>query len=66
MTKRWQAVVYYRSENGLVDVTHEIEELGELEHLVEAGPDWNAIDEIEIRLLRPSHFGLTVEEAERL
>lgn len=43
-TKRWSAVVHYRSDSGLVEVPHDIEELAELQDLVERGPDWNAIE----------------------
>ena len=49
---RWIATIFYRSENGIVDVCHEIEEICDLHDLVERGPDWNAIDRIEIRLQR--------------
>lgn len=63
--KRWNAVIHYRSEVGVVDVPHEIEELAELQDLVEHGPDWNTIADITIKLVDPDPVGLTVEEAER-
>jgi hypothetical protein len=62
---RWRAVVYYRTDHGLVDVTHDFEELMQLHDLVEAGPDWNTIDRIEIRL-RLTDYPLTVEEAREI
>lgn len=46
---RWTAVVWYRTDAGLVDVEHEIEELDMLHGLVESGPDFHTIDRIEIR-----------------
>jgi hypothetical protein len=64
--KRWRAIVYYRTDNGLAAVTHEFEELHELHLLVECGPNWDCIDRIEVRLSRPYHAWLTVEEAEAL
>lgn len=48
--KRWVAVIYYRSTRGVVPVHNPVEELDELKEIVEAGPDWHAIDRIEIRL----------------
>lgn len=65
MTARWQAVVTYRADAGPVDVTHDIEELEHLQNLIEAGPDWNAIDAITITLSRRS-YDVTVEQAEQL
>lgn len=64
--KRWCAIVTYRSDNGPVDVQHDIEELDEIADLVEAGPDWGAISSIHITLARPSAEGMTLEEAERV
>ena len=46
---RWTAVVWYRTDAGLVDVEHLIEELDMLHDLVESGPDFHTIDRIEIR-----------------
>lgn len=40
---RWKVTLIYRSECGPVDVTHEVEELSEIEDLVERGPDWNTL-----------------------
>lgn len=62
--KRWKAVVYYRTDAGIVDVTHEIEELDELHYLVERGPHWDTIDHIRIDLARPAEAArMTVEQA---
>lgn len=61
--KRWHVEIGYRSENGLVDVHHDIEELSELHNIVELGPNWNAIDYIKILLQRKSERdGFTIEE----
>jgi hypothetical protein len=62
---RWHAVVNYRSDNGVVDVHHDIDELGEIEQLVERGPDWNTITEITITLQRRNH-DMTVEQSLKL
>ena len=37
---RWHAVVHYRTENGVLDDEHDLEELGELHDLIERGPQW--------------------------
>jgi hypothetical protein len=64
---RWRATVYYRTENGTVDVQHSLGELFDLHDFVEAGPHWDAIEKIEI--VRANHItdaDLTVEQAKRL
>jgi hypothetical protein len=58
---RWKATIHYRTNAGPVDVEHDIEEIEELQDLVELGPDWNAIDRIEIILRQSS--GITVGKA---
>ncbi|MFT8953637.1 MAG: hypothetical protein ABF979_15355 [Gluconobacter sp.] len=63
---RWIARVFYRSENGLVDVQHDMEELEELQDLVERGPNWDTIEKIEIRRAVPSQDLITIEEARQL
>jgi hypothetical protein len=65
---RWTAVIHYRSDKGLVDVTHYFEEIEDLHDLVEAGPNFYAIERIEITLTDQSfpQPGLTVEQAEDL
>lgn len=60
---RWFATVTYRSDNGPIDVNHGFEELYELHDLVERGPDWNAIERIEIRLVRVKYPNDTIEKA---
>jgi hypothetical protein len=61
---RWTATVYYRLDAGLLDVTHEIEELEELAALVERGPNWFTIDRIEIKLIdQQSYPGMTVQQS---
>lgn len=65
-SKRWKAVIHYRTDNGLVDVEHFMEELGELEDLVEQGPYWDCIADIHVTLNRPTRPGVTVEEARTL
>ena len=63
-TPRWQATVHYRTNAGITDVTHDLEEIGDLHELVEGGPHWDTIDRIEI--IRVNHVtasDLTVEVA---
>jgi hypothetical protein len=62
-TARWQATINYRTDAGICDVDHAIDELSELEELVERGPDWNTIISIKIVLTDPSDVDLTVEQA---
>lgn len=47
---RWMATVWYRTDAGVIDVEHTFEELSDLHDLIEAGPDFYAIDRIEIRI----------------
>lgn len=47
---RWKAVVNYRSNTGIIDVHHDIEEIEDLQDIVERGPDWNTIRDITITL----------------
>jgi hypothetical protein len=62
---RWHAIVGYKTDSGVVDVQHDIDELGEIQQLVERGPDWNTITEITITLQIRS-YDVTVEETERM
>lgn len=62
-TARWKAVIYYRTDNGSVDVEHGIEELEELQDIVERGPDWNTVERIVVTLDRKTSESLTVEES---
>lgn len=64
---RWCATVWYRTDDGLVDVEHWLEELEELHDCVEAGPHWDTIAKIEVK--RVNHIEghtLTIESAENL
>jgi hypothetical protein len=64
---RWLATITYKSESGLVPVEWDIIELDEIAELVEAGPDWNTIEKIEIVLTRKQHGEIiTIEQAEKL
>jgi hypothetical protein len=42
---RWIVVIHYRTNDGLVDVEHTVEELEELSALVERGPNWFTIEQ---------------------
>lgn len=64
---RWRATVFYRTENGIVDIEHDLAELAQLHGLVELGPHWDTIERIEIvRIDHCSDPNLTVEAAARL
>jgi hypothetical protein len=62
---RWLVRITYRTEAGLIDVDHHVEEILEAHNLVEGGPDWNTIEKVEIRLnpKRSAFPGDTVEKA---
>lgn len=61
--KRWLATVNYRSSTaGFVRVDHDIEELYDLQALIEAGPDWNCIVGITIKLMRVTFPGKCLED----
>lgn len=61
---RWHADVYYHTANGLLLVEYDFEELEELHDLIERGPNWYALDRIEVRLHRGASEKMTIEEAE--
>ncbi|WP_234053637.1 MULTISPECIES: hypothetical protein [unclassified Xanthobacter] len=64
---RWRAVVHYRTDAGVLDVEHFLEELGDIHDRVEAGPHWDTIERIEILRHGVGTLpGLTVEAAEKL
>lgn len=64
---RWRATIFYRTENGSVDVEHELNELADIHDRVEAGPHWDTIEKIEIvRINHCDAADLTVEAAARL
>lgn len=62
---RWQARVFYRSKNGIIEVQHDFDELEDLHELVERGPNFHAIDHIEVRYAYPM-AEVTIEDAEHL
>jgi hypothetical protein len=63
---RWVATIFYRGQLGLIDVTHEIEELEDLQDIVEQGPHWDTIERIDILRIAPTFDKLTLEEADKL
>lgn len=60
---RWKATINYRTDNGAVDVVHYFEELEDLHDIVERGPSWYALINIDVRLAS-QHERLTVEQSE--
>lgn len=62
---RWVVEIDYRTNNGIITVVHDIEELEELHDIVERGPDWNAI-EYPIRITLNPEVGepVTIEQSE--
>ncbi len=64
---RWAATAHYRADSGLIDVTHDLDEIADLHDLVERGPHWDTIDQIVIvRAAAGEPLTLTLEQAERL
>ena len=61
--KRWTMSVTYRGEVGPVVVDHDIDEISEAAHIIEHGPDWNAILDICIQLSRVTEEGVTLQSA---
>lgn len=61
---RWKALVVYRSDNGPVDVVHDLQELHEIHDLIERGPHWGTIVSIVIVYVGVE-TGITLEDAER-
>jgi hypothetical protein len=58
------ATVKFRTDAGVNDVDHQLEELFELHDLIERGPDWNCIESIHIELNpRRRAYGDTVEQS---
>lgn len=60
---RWTATVWYRTDEGLIDVEHVFEELDMLHNLIERGPDFYAIERIEVRHTKNPTPTLTIEES---
>jgi len=60
--RRWHAIAHYRTDNGTLDVHHDLEELAELHDLIEKGPHWDTIAKIEVfRVDHVTAEDLTVE-----
>lgn len=60
---RWLASITYRTAVGPLTVDHGIEELDEIADLVEAGPNWDTIERIEIVKGANPRPGFTIEQA---
>jgi hypothetical protein len=45
---RWRAVAWYRTDAGLLDVEHHLDEIEELSEIVERGPSFGALEKVEI------------------
>ena len=58
---RWTATVWYRTDAGLIDVVHTFQEMDMLHAIIERGPDFYAIDRIEIVHTRNPTPTLTIE-----
>ena len=55
MVSRWQMSVTYRGgDAGPIVVEYDIEELFEIHDLIERGPDWNTVMNVNIKLNRKS------------
>jgi hypothetical protein len=63
---RWVATVNYLTENGSLDIVHDLEELSDLHDLVERGPHWDTIIDITIVRSDRNFEELTVEKAATL
>lgn len=59
---RWKATVYYLTEGGELDVVHYIEEIEDLHDVIERGPSWDTIKNIDIRLNNTSRQ-TTIEQS---
>lgn len=67
--KRWRAQIKYRAKNGADVRVFQIEEIEDLHNIVEDGPHWDTIINIQIWKNYPEVGGnpfLTLEEAEKL
>lgn len=64
---RWRATIHYRTDIGIVDTEHDIEELEDLQEIVERGPHWDTVAMIKIeRINHSTSVDLTVEQSEKL
>jgi hypothetical protein len=61
---RWQATVSYRTNDGPIEVEHDIAELTDLDALVERGPHWGTV--IGINVVPVGVPDLTIEQAGEL
>lgn len=50
--KRWRAFIEYHGSDGPVGVEHFFEEISDLHHIVEHGPDWNSLIRCTVTLNR--------------
>lgn len=48
--KRWRALIEYQGADGLVE--HFFEEISDLHHIIEHGPDWNRLIRCTVTLNR--------------
>jgi hypothetical protein len=65
--RRWEATITYRTDDGQVDVTHDLEEIADLHELVERGPHWDTIERIVVvRVNHVTSVDLTIDRAEEL
>jgi hypothetical protein len=63
----WQATVLYQTDTGLVDVTHDLDEIYDLGDLIEQGPHFDTVSQIVItRIGHVEDPAMTVEQAARL
>lgn len=51
---RWTADIFYLPTTGFAADRHRLEELEELQHIVERGPDWNCIERIVVTFVAAS------------
>lgn len=63
---RWNAEITYRTDEGENVVEYFIEEIEDLHDIVEAGPDWNTIQGINLQLIRVHSPDLTVEKSKNI
>ena len=63
---RWRATLWYRTEQGPIDVVHEFPEISDLHDIIERGPSWFALIRAEITLIRPEGDHYTIEYSETL
>ncbi len=63
--KRWIVTLKYKTENGVVDIQHHIEELIDIDEIIERGPHFDTLisGTFAINPKRRMIVGLTVEAA---